>query len=457
MERSGRSFLPKSFKYVSIFFSVCYQSKRCFGSRAGFWHLYCEKKGVDGFTDNPFLGEPNMIAGNLFRPDPERFVHPSGIWVISDGKYTDLDLSDFLSEAGRVTAKEYRISELARYLLEPGPVEVRKRIVGCEVHEKSPRAGALRRAAAKILPRRLARRFTPEPPAPRILLSSSSADRPALSDIHLEAYLKSLANELLPFDPLMAKIRQVDAGRVSQVRGLCEDAGGNLSYIDIEGGPADQIDYVCRSLYGDAALTLASARVEDGVFEMGGFDFENFKPARSYRLLTFLRGKRAKSIVQDDLGRTLFFVDDPKLVRQLQLLDASVREDNRLAQSLALCTEGRARALKLIFNHELGVDYTREHLPRTFREVLSTVRVGQNEIDAALATVNRMQCSISFSCMVREDGERDRMQTSLSVMHDVRALEDVREAAPRLYREVVKRARMTDAGNYYLLDAIQGA
>ena len=69
-----------------------------------------------------------------------------------------VDPAEFDPEADRGTVKEYRISEIARYLIHPGPIEIRKRLIGCEVHTarngaRRSCAGCSRRARTRRRPR----------------------------------------------------------------------------------------------------------------------------------------------------------------------------------------------------------------------------------------------------------------------------------------------------------------
>ncbi len=52
------------------------------------------------------------------------------IWVISGGRYVDTNITGLLSGAKPKFVKEYRISQLARYLLNPKPIEVKKNLPG---------------------------------------------------------------------------------------------------------------------------------------------------------------------------------------------------------------------------------------------------------------------------------------------------------------------------------------
>ena len=99
-----------------------------------------------------------LRASSVERITREPMKYPSGIarieptgWIISEGKLLRLDPAEFDPEADRGTVKEYRISEIARYLIHPGPIEIRKRLIGCEVH--TARNGA-RRLLRRLLPAR---------------------------------------------------------------------------------------------------------------------------------------------------------------------------------------------------------------------------------------------------------------------------------------------------------------
>jgi hypothetical protein len=48
------------------------------------------------------------------------------------------------------------------------------------------------------------------------------------------------------------------------------------------------------------------------------------------------------------------------------------------------------------------------------------------------------------------------MFTDISVLHDLRALEPLRKNLPHVYSAVVKRAVISEAGKFYLLDSING-
>jgi len=71
------------------------------------------------------------------------------IWVISDGKSVNLDLSKICKEQVTGPIIEYKISALARYLLNPESIQLYEKVVGCKVsyRKKGPGkfAGLFRR------------------------------------------------------------------------------------------------------------------------------------------------------------------------------------------------------------------------------------------------------------------------------------------------------------------------
>ena len=53
---------------------------------------------------------------------------PDDIWIISMGRYIDLDLSRIYEGVATKTVSEYKLSELGRYLLNPNPIQVNNEI-----------------------------------------------------------------------------------------------------------------------------------------------------------------------------------------------------------------------------------------------------------------------------------------------------------------------------------------
>ncbi len=62
--------------------------------------------------------------------------HNTGIWVIAEGRFSDIDLSGVIDEKVDGPYKEYIISDIGRYLLNPHSIEVKKKLIGGEIHYK---------------------------------------------------------------------------------------------------------------------------------------------------------------------------------------------------------------------------------------------------------------------------------------------------------------------------------
>jgi len=58
--------------------------------------------------------------------------------------------------------------------------------------------------------------------------------------------------------------------------------------------------------------------------------------------------------------------------------------------------------------------------------------------------------------MLKSDREEEKLCTNISVMHDIRALDPIKDIIPQVYAEIDKRTCVSEAGRFYLLDTIKG-
>ena len=70
------------------------------------------------------------------------------IWIISDGRYSDIDLKGLVDGDISGPYKQYEISDIGRYLLNPQSIEVKKKLIGGEIHYKQ---GALKKIGKSFL------------------------------------------------------------------------------------------------------------------------------------------------------------------------------------------------------------------------------------------------------------------------------------------------------------------
>jgi hypothetical protein len=118
--------------------------------------------------------------------------------------------------------------------------------------------------------------------------------------------------------------------------------------------------------------------------------------------------------------------------------------------------KGRALPLKLMFNQQLDIDYSQNEMPRAYREIFKARKPIKGEKEAVLNFINDRKMSISFHFLPLTDNADGKLCTDISIMQDFRVLEPIKENMPHLYSELNKRAAISDAGKFYLLDTIRG-
>jgi hypothetical protein len=379
-------------------------------------------------------------------------IEPTG-WIISEGKLVRLDPADFDPEADRGTVKEYRISEIARYLIHPGPVEIRKRLIGCEVH--TARNGA-RRLLRRLLPARANAQKASRRDS-EVLLSGFKLRIPGMKDPDLEAHFKRIADELRGFDPFAKKIARLKTARLSHIIGVCEDIGGGYSYLKLQGSGEDKLRYLTANVGRDVRVTLHRAHLSEGLFELRGFPRASYNPANAFRLCTYTRDGESAACVLTSLGNVDFRLSDPQALKYLNLLEHTLKANPELRRAFDSCFLGSGRPLRLFFNKQLEVDYAKANLPEIYRDIFRTVAADASHRNLVKPVLNFMQTAVSLSYLPADEVGDGKLFTQMSILHDLRALEPLRKSLPALYAEMSKRAFTAEAGRFYLLDSITGA
>jgi hypothetical protein len=377
------------------------------------------------------------------------------IWVISEGRYIDVDLTRLVQ--GRVTGpiKEYRVSDLARYLLSPEPIEVEKRLLGCEIHFVPTASEKFRNRIRSLLPGRLKTWVSGKKADSVVILSRHQGASPRLQDALLDAHVKQIQASLRPYDPAFKRLAELDPAGIADIVGICRDMGGNRSYLNIPGAPAEQIDYMVDSIGNHVQVVLEKAYMAEGLFELKGFDFTVYDAKNTHRLLKFFQDGTTRACLLN-ADHSICWVDDIKLVHYMQLFEQSIRNNVKLRDSLAKCIHGEARPMKLLFNKQLEIDYSQSNFPRIFNELFEAHHMGRDQKQALATHLNHLQIGVAFNYVPRGGSGEDKLYTDISVMQDVRALDPIREALPLLYSEMNKRATASEEGRFYLLDAIRG-
>ena len=189
---------------------------------------------------------------------------------------------------------------------------------------------------------------------------------------------------------------------------------------------------------------------------MRGADFVNYDRSKSFRLIRFLLDGTTRAAVLTPEGQVDFWVDDYNLVHYLQLFEYTIQTNPQLQESLESCVHDRALPLKLMFNQQFDIDYSQKELPRVYREIFKTRKPVEGEKEALLNFINDRKMSISFHFLPLTDNVEGKLCTDISIMQDFRVLEPIKDNMPHLYSELNKRAAISEAGKFYLLDTIRG-
>ena len=364
-------------------------------------------------------------------------------------------MHNIIEGVGKATVMEYRISALALYMLKPDPIQVHKRLVGCEIHYK-PQYGPLKRLVSKVMPR-VCRRYCKSTQVPsRALISDADVNRSPFSDPDLEGHFKHLYAKLRPYDTLTRELDKLDLNTVSYIAGICRDMNGHESILKIEGDVFKQIEYISTHLVQDVAVVLDKAYLSNGLFELGGFSFAAFEPAQRFRLIKFAVDGKPRACVLGTDNRVLFWIEDIKLVYYLQMLGQLLRVNPKLRESFELCRSGKACALKLLFNRQVGIDYTSVRLPGIYRDVIERYKTESKVRDVITNVISNHQFAVMFNYMPLSEDSEGRVFSNLSLMHRLQALDAIREAVPQVYSEINNRAATNEVGKYYLLDCFRG-
>jgi hypothetical protein len=380
----------------------------------------------------------------------------NGIWIISEGRFSDIDLAEVVDETVDEPYREYKISDIGRYLLNPHSIEVKKKLIGGEIHYNQGPLNKIRSSIRKILPAASRKQSKNQPLSPEVIVSRYKLRIPSMKDPEFEGYLYKIYAQLKTYDSFSRKLSQLDPQNIFQVVGICEDVGGNYSYLKLQGNIDEKIKYLGNSIAKDVGVILNKAYVADGLYELRGFDFTSYNPAQSYRLFSYKNHGELKACVLNGHNKVEFYITDFYLLKHMLLLEQSLRANPCLSKAIGLFTEGQANPVKLFFNKKLEIDYSKSPLPAIYQEVLKGKHIGVNYQNLIKPILNYLQIGISLNYLLADDDQDDRMYTHISVLHDLRALEPLRKNLPDVYAAVSKHGFITESGRYYLLDSIDG-
>ena len=380
------------------------------------------------------------------------------VWIISEGKLSEIDLNEIDGPAPKNPVKAYYISDLANYLLNPNPVQVKKKLIGCEIRRPRPLSVKIKDSFRKFFSTSTKADSSKKDSAdkPEVLISKSKEKAPALKDKYLESHFDKIDELLLPYDTTIKHLLDMDENKVSTILGICKDMDGNRSLLNLQGNFSEQINFIINNINKDVGVLLNRSQIADGLFDMGGFDFTSYDPERRHRLVRFDQDGKFKSCILGTDNKVSYWIEDIKLLQLLHLLDQSIRTNSKLKESLQQCIAGEAKPLKLFFNQELEIDYTNTQPPEVYRQVFESRQMEVTERNVVIDSLKNLQFGISLNYILKSDSGKEKLCTSMSVMHDIRALDPIKDIVPEVYTEINKRTQASEAGRFYLLDAIRG-
>jgi hypothetical protein len=382
----------------------------------------------------------------------------SDLWIISkdnDARF-DLRAMEGAQHTAKTDVRVYQISDIAHYMLNPAPIEVEKRLIGCEIHYAQRGIIKLIEKIKRLVPRRIRSLWKGNLIPPEVLISRCKINMPPLKDHALEDHLKKIYEFLRAYDSVTKRLPQIDPSQIAHVIGICKDFGGNYTYLKLQGGIEDKLKYLQSHVSNDVGVLLRKAYIGDGLFEMRGFDFTAFNPGHGRRLIAYQHNGKPHCCVLNSKHSVEFTWSDGQLLKYMLLLQQALRDDLRLKAAFDACIQNQAKPLKLFFNRQLEVDYSRSPFPGIYRDILKTQKVGSSQRNLIKSALNYLQVGISFNYIPRPDRTEKDMITLISVLHDLRALELLRKNLPQIYGEIKQRANTSEAGSFYLLDSIEG-
>ena len=381
---------------------------------------------------------------------------PLTAWIITTGAYIDFDLAAIGIDAKPKRVMAYHLSDIGRYLISPRPLDVENRLVGCECHFKPIGWKRIRRGAARLSPLKSKRNLQQDQEYRRLFIARRSVRIPSLQDRQLAQHVERLRGMLQPFDPVVQEIAAIDLNRLEDMRGVCEDEGGHRTYINLHGDLETKRRYVIDNLLASVPITLQHARIANGLYEMRGLKPDTYREERQHRLLRFQVNGRFFACLLNDAEKVAFWLDDVQYLHHLLLLQQAIETNLALKSSIQGCLLGDARALRLMLNPEMDIDYSRNRMPQVYQELFHTLRVDAAKQKGIIRSLNTRQMGVSFSYVPLEGFGDPQPVTSISVLHDVKALDPVRQDVPQLYAEISRKATRSEAGSSYLLDSIKG-
>jgi len=390
----------------------------------------------------------------MFPSEDRKDIKTKDLWIISEGRFVTLDLSNICEQPVSRPVTEYSISELARYLLNPSQVTVKENVVGCRIKYHKSRSGIFKRIVRNIFGDKKA--ASDNAPFVEEIISMLKTGDSSFQDEDLNKHFMKINDMLRPYDPVLKKLSALNIEGIDDITAVCEDIGHNRYQLNLKGSTNEKLDYIMNSISKRVNVFFNRAYLSKGLFEMRGFDFHSYNARNYWRLIKFMQDNQPKYCVLNPAYKLEYWVNDNELVNYMHVLEQSIRTDAKLREALGLCITGDAKPLKLFFSKKLDQSYTEKYLPMTYRKVFDMYEMNQVEKAAIASMLNNHQSVVSFNYVPKSETGKQKLVINISVLHDVKALEPIKSKLPMLYSEINKKAPQSAIGKLYLLDSMSG-
>ncbi len=400
-----------------------------------------------------FYPQPNFGDKDAMMNNENTCKTPTGdVWFISPGQFAKVDSgSGHLANATK-TATIYEISEIAYYMLNPDSLQIQNRLVGCSIRYRESK-----RWYKKLFFKKASdKKESDKTQLQETVTSDLDTELSEIKDRNLLSHIRGIYDQIRPYDRVIRTISNLDERKVSDLEGICRDEAGNLKNIALNGSLEDKINYMKKNLLQKVPLSIKRAYMGSGLFEMSGFDFSTYNPENTYNLIRSRENGNNPAYVLSNDQQVKYRVENFKFIFYLQLLEQLVKVNPELKNAFSMCIAGKAKPLKLFFKSQLGIDYSVEKLPEIYQEVFKKHNIDVNQKKIVANALRDRQLGISFISIPRNFSGKNRLETNLSVLHNFRALEAIKEEAPKVFSEIDNMAAMTEVGRFYLLDKYKG-
>lgn len=367
------------------------------------------------------------------------------VWVISKGEHITLE-TFFINEKITGIVKEYKISDIGLYMVNPNKIDIFEKLIGYEVIYK-------KKAKKNFLTKLFNSETTKKP---RTVLNPDHDLISPFEDKMLESAFTKISDNLLPYDSVIRSLLSENKDEVENILAYCQDPGKNKYSINLAGSIQDKIQFVRENLYQDVKITLKKSYLTNGIFEMRGFDFDKYDQDNFHRLIKYVsKGKINYAVLNSD-GTLQFKVENDFFIKFMFMLEQSINSDDRLLASFQDCLARISKPHKLYFSKDIDTEYSDKHMPPVFRDGLDLSTMDKRELSYITDALNRSRRAVYFNTIIKTIDGDENIFTTITVMHDFNELVSVKKYLPEIYTKIEQDIPVSEIGKLYLLDSMSG-